>query len=343
MRTGGAEYGVGVVLRGPSEVTITSQAFTAPFSSWPPELGANNVNFPTAGRVAFTAFEPGELGFVATDIASGQLVLGGTVPGENGATFLDLPLPSSPLHFAARSGLGSYLIGTGFPTFVTAHLVDGFVAPASVMRLPDFGCADMLPAAAAVALTDADGFWLANAADLPFDNCIDPDIPGPALFVQLHRIQGGSAEPYAAVELDEPAVEIDVAASDGVVWLGVRTANSLTYDVYRDDLSTGPIASLSTEGVAGEHALATIGSSLAIARVVPTTSQPGGEFTLILVAPDGTTSELQGEFLPPFALGEPAIITSVDPPAVLTVYIEEGDVAVLSRADCIAPPDGRNR
>jgi hypothetical protein len=106
------------------------------------------VNFVTAGPYAISAGGSGEIGFVAGH-TDGHLVLGGFLPGENGSTFVDLPLPSSPVHFASRARGGRYLIGSGAPAVLRVDGVSGIVANPNVVNLGIYGCANPGVAAAA--------------------------------------------------------------------------------------------------------------------------------------------------------------------------------------------------
>lgn len=336
-RVDGTLFGVAARLEEGALDVIASQAVVDPFGSWPPELAASDVHFPTAERVAFTPFEPGQLGFVAEDTSSpmSELVLGGTLPGENGSTFVPLGVQAGgALHDAARSALGAYLVVTGFPSFVSAHLIERYAAPPEVIDLGSLGCAEVAPPASVSPLVGADGFWVLHASDEPFDDCLDPDLPGPALYANLRRVEEGTVGDHAFKQATDPFTELDVAGASDGAWVGVRVGDRREYSIYRDDFDA-PLAVLVPDLTPARHALAAMGSGLAVSELVSATAQPGGELRVRFVRPDGSSTFLESEQLPPFAVGEPALFASVDPPAMLVAYAIDDGTVLLARADCL--------
>ncbi len=326
----GVAYGLVDVPVGPF-TTLGSFAVTDPFGAWPPAIGTPNVNFPTGERYAFIAGEPGEIGFAAADAGGAALALGGFVPGENGSSFLTLPIATGPVLFAARSGLGAYLIGTGDPGALYVDHISSFSVGAEVTSLGSFGCGDSELMGAASALTNADAFWVASSSDQPFDDCIDPDLPGPALFAQVARVSSEGRTPLDATSTADVVTEIDVAATAASVWTGVGVEHD--YLLYADGVGAAPVAILSTELVTARHTIARLGEQVVVVQLVPADQQPGGELTLFVASADGQLLTLPWPTLPPFALSEPAVSTD-DDGRILVAFVTDQSTLVLARADC---------
>lgn len=334
VRTSAADFGVAYALTtSPQQpVTIGSFGVSAPLASWPPMVGAPNVNFPTPGPYALSAGEPGEIGFVAGD-SGGQLVLGGFAPGENGSTFVELPLPSSPVHFVARTLLGAYLIGSGGPTLLRVDWVSAMGANPIVAELGIHGCGSPGVRAAATAFTNADEYWITGSADVPFDDCADPDIPVTPVYGQLLRAAAPGVTPHSQIEYADAPTDVGVAATDDSVYIlhAVGTDAWLWYGGVDQILS----AELST-AVPARYDIASIGEQLALVELIGSDVQPGGELHLRIFDADGEIASLSSVALPPFARSEPAVFaTAEDGGKILVAYIDEDGVVVLARADCI--------
>lgn len=206
------------------DVTLLASARLTPFESWPPAVGTADAHFPigpTWTRFAVGPGEPGQLGFIAPD-ASG-MVLGRTEPGANGSTFVPWTTLTGDGKFLARSPDGSYLAGYGNASgLLWVDVISSFSPAPTVTPVPTLGCA--MPEVVGAAIpSPSGGFLVASTADQPFDECVDPDLPGPPLFVQLVELAPGRTSDLAFFEAGAPITRVELVPRTGGATLLYRT------------------------------------------------------------------------------------------------------------------------
>lgn len=306
-----------------------------PFQAWPPTLGGADVNFSTQWRFAVSQGEPTMFAFVASDSVS--LILGQALPGQNGSTLITSPGSPADMLALARNDLGNYgaVMGSSLMTgFTFADLSPDIAAiEAGVLGCADVGLADVAPAGAS--------FIAASASDQPFDDCIDPDIPGPPRYVQTYGFDAsGSFRLGDFLAFDDPVTELRLAARPGGAWLGVQTLGAGSFDVYavEEDLS---IAKVPTHFVSGRttarHALAAAGDTFALAEVVRTIAGPDSGL-IVAIEVDHALVSLSGDAIGAVPMGEPSIVASPDGRSLLVAWLDAASFApsvVIARADCL--------
>lgn len=319
---------------------VASVAIEAPFESWPPSVGAVDANFPTALPFAVGPGEPGRFAFAASDL-TGNHLLGQAEPGQNGSTLVDWPGGQAvPMRFVARSPSGGYAIGRGAgETGLYVDLLPGFAPAPRVTSIGMLGCAESVLAEAVP--SPKGGFIVANSADQPFDDCIDPDLPGPPVALQLHHVVDGNAEQRSAFVELSPVRELRLAEAPGGAWLGITREGSQIFAVHQVD-ADGYASEPLVEWV-GEldnddaHDLAAIEDELALA-VVRTESFDGSRSLVLAVrqgfAGFGMVSSQGLDIVP---TGAPTLGTQAGRTSLLVAFVDESQAQpaiALLRADC---------
>ncbi|MCA9624427.1 MAG: hypothetical protein KC731_35635 [Myxococcales bacterium] len=332
---------------GPTPTTLASLALDAAFSSWPPIVGAADVQFPSDEVVVTRGESSSVFGFLAVDPGSLALVLGQAEPGENGSTFVDLPIFPARIHAAARGTAGGYLAALGDVTHAEALLVAGFFVDAPTLPLGPLGCADEVLVAAVA--DPGGGHWLASATASSDVTCADPGPLGPRHHLHLFHATTAGLERLASLELPDPIDEIDLAPLEGGrVWLGAWQAEPNSMPRYLLRLASkaglsGVEVPLEEEHGIGppyplaRHALTTLGDQLVAVPLVGTDAQPGGDLDLYLIAPDGSHRYVQNLDLPPpaFPVGAPAVVADAARGVVLVSWLQQDVGLRLARLDCV--------
>lgn len=317
--------------------TIGSFPIHQPFQSWAPILGRADLNLPTPGPFAVTSGDPALFAFSAAD-GGGNLLLGQALPGQNGSSFVSFPTGAHGIHFLSRNG-GSYLTAQGVDSLVAVFGFSTLAPEVPPVPLGTLGCA--APARAASIPLGSD-FLVASAVDSPFDDCADPDLPGPPLFLQTHRVGlGRGAEPGSYVAFDAPIVEVALAPRPGGAWLGVRTANDSDFQIRTVDESTlaisEPLEHFVSIRTDTRHALVATGASFAVAALIPSDVLPGGDLVLA-VYQDGEFWAIDAGVLGVVPTGTPTLVASDDGRSLLTAFMDQGSGTTgvtLLRADCV--------
>jgi hypothetical protein len=203
------------------------------------------------------------------------------------------------------------------------------VAQPLINPLGTLGCADSFVVAAGAAVPNDDSFWLANSSDMPFDDCIDPDLPGPPTFANLWRVSPSRAEPVLNETTEAPIEEIDVAAAGTGIWMVLRDTGNNDVVVFFDEPESSRFV-LGTPSVDSANAIGAIGDRLAVVKLI---SDPrGGDVSVHLSTREGFSEVLASPITTPFARSQPAIL--VDGAIALVAYANDLGEIVLMRADC---------
>ncbi len=318
---------------------IASFAVEDPFGAWPPITGAPDANLPTALPFAVGEGEPGRFAYAASDSAGRQL-LGQAEPGQNGSTLVDWPGPVAPMRFLSRSPSGAYAIGRGAgDTGLYVDVVAAYGPNPQVGTVGMLGCAESVLAAAVP--SPKGGFLVANTADLAFDDCADPDLPGPPVVAQLHHLLDGKAEQRSAFSELSPVRELRLAPRPEGGWLGIAREGSQIFAVHpvdADGYASEPLVEWVGELDNDDtHDLAAIEEELALA-VVRTESFDGSRSLLLAVrqgfAGFGMASSQGLELVP---TGAPSLGTEAGRTSLLVAVVDgsraQPTIALL-RADC---------
>ncbi len=320
--------------------TVGSFPIHQPFQAWPPVLGMPDLNLPTPWPFAVTSGDPAFFAFSAAD-GGGNLVLGQALPGQNGSTVVAFPTGAQGIHFLSRN-VGRYLTSQGAETSIDLVGLPALSPDATPTEIGIVGCADR---AVATAIPLGGDFLVASAVDSPFDDCADPDLPGPPLYLQTHRVgvdTGATAGSY--VMFDDPIVEVSLAPRPGGAWLGVRTANDADFQIRTVDEGTlaisEPIVHFASVSTDARNTLVAAGASFAVAVIVPT---PTGSHLAIAVYQDGELWAIDAGGLGVIPTGAPTLVASDDGRSFLAGFMDEatGSTGVtLVRADCLDTPEG---
>lgn len=318
---------------------VASFAVEDPFGAWPPITGAPDANLPTALPFAVGEGDPGRFAYAASDVA-GNHMLGQAEPGQNGSTLVDWPASPAPMRFVSRSPTGAYAIGRGAgDTGLFVDLVPGFVPNPSITTVGMLGCASSVLAEAVP--SPKGGFIVANTADLAFDDCLDPDLPGPPVAAQLHHVLNGNAEQRSAFSELSPVRELRLAPRPEGAWLGIAREGSQIFAVHvvdADGYASEPLVEWVGElGNDDAHDIAAIEDELAIA-VVRTESFDGSRSLLLAVrqgfAGFGMVSSQGLDVLPS---GAPSLGAQLGRSSLLVAVVDASQVQptiALLRADC---------
>jgi hypothetical protein len=317
---------------------IASFAVREPFVSWPPSTGVVDATIMPLGRWAASEGElPGAFGFAAFQSTS-SLIVGTDEAGASGVSSIQYAAGGDSVHALARNQLGQYVVGAGGDGFLSLYGVEQLTSKLELQSLGVAGCAS--PRVLASATPSADSFLVASAVDTPFDDCLDPDLPGPATVAQVHRVDvSGAMVAGDYVQRDAALAELMITERPGGAWLGLRDEGSTNFGVYQVS-EAGTFAGPHYQDVAASertHALAAIGPTFALASLLPSDVQPGGELTLTVVmdfAPVSLTIEPAGSIFP---LRGPALATSTEARSLLVAFVESDQPTasmVVWRADC---------
>jgi hypothetical protein len=319
---------VGLAFQMANDPTLLSLAIDGAFDAWPPTLGAFFANHPQPARLALSPGVPGEIAYLTSGFDA-DLDLGSFEPGQNGSSFVDLPLAGVAM-FVARSPAGAFLagVGTSDAGFLRTAWVSGLPVQPLVTDLGGLGCADA-PVVAEVASTDGEMFWLANTSDVPHDDCIDPDLPGPPLFANLWAAEPGTLIPIASRAGAAPLDEIDLAANGQRRFIGMRDV-AFSYTLWRSD-DLDEVESLDEPQLDAQHDLALMDADLVLARLLPDGAVPGGEVSLHLFSASGRRSALRIEDANPTS--EPSLIIEGD--RALVAWADAVGSIWIARADCL--------
>jgi hypothetical protein len=230
------------------DATLLASALVDPWDDWPPTVSAVDANFPSAptwNRFPVSHAEGDSFAFAAPQ--GNAMALGLAEPGQNGSTFVDWPTPNEEAKTLARSNAGSYLVGRGPPTGLVVDLLPGFVPDPVPLVLGGFGCASPFVSASAVGVEDA-AFLVATTADLPNDDCADPDVPGAPRFVQVWRVSASGVAPGAWFEASAPVLEVALSGRIGGAWLSYRPEGSETLHIAEVDANGNLVAELGSFG-----------------------------------------------------------------------------------------------
>ncbi len=319
---------VGLAFQLSIDATLFSVAIDNAFDAWPPTTGAFDANYPFGPRFALSSGEPGEIAFTTTD--TGLLnVLGGFEPGQNGSSFIDLPFSGTAM-FLARSPTGAYLTGLGSSneSFLRTAWVSQRIAMPLVNEHGGIGCADA-PLAADVANTGGETFWVANSSDMPLDDCIDADIPGPAVFANLWQAEPSAILPVASMSTAAPLDEIDLAANDQRLWVGMRDA-SFAYTLWRFD-EVEEVELLQEPPLDAQHDIGLLGPDLIVARLVLSNGFSDGEVSLHLFGATGSRAVLRRTDVG--TTSEPSLLVRDD--QALLAWADNSGSLWVARAQCV--------
>lgn len=317
---------------------IGSFAVREPFISWPPSISAVDTTFSPLGRWAVSEGDlPGAFGFAGFEDPN-NLAVGTDDPATSGLSFIQYPAAGDSVHALTRNQFGQYIVGAGGEGFLSLHGVDELSTKAELQSLGVAGCAS--PRVLASATPSSDSFLVASAVDAPFDDCLDPDIPGPPNVAQVHRVDvAGAFVPGDYVQRGAAIAELMLSQRPGGAWLGLRDEGASTFEVYQvSDLGNFGDPSYQEVSVSERsHALATIGPTFAFASLLPSDMQPGGELLLTVVinsAPVSLAIEPAGSIFP---LRGPALAASTAARSLLVAFVESDQPTasmVVWRADC---------
>lgn len=309
---------------------LYSVPVTAAFDAWPPALGAVEVHFPLVAPVAVSSGAVGQVAFSTLDPMGGTTILGRFEPEQNGSSFVDLPFFDTPFALAGTPN-ERFVLAVGPESFMELYGVSTVVTPPLLQPIGSVGCADR-PLAAEV-VVDGDDFWIANTADLPHDDCLDPDVPEAPHSFSVWRSEGSTLTPTASGTLPEPLVDIDLAVANSVQWVGVQDVLG-RYSTYGYGPQGTGVALDLPPSSAATYDLGVMGSDALIARIVPNAAMPDEALHISLrsffdeVATLSAPPEAQGAASEPFLLveGDQALVAWAD--GFGTVW--------LGRVDCVA-------
>jgi len=338
IRVGGGR--LGLVFESPASdgTTLLASALVDPWDAWPPEVGPMDANFPLAPpwtRFATSVGEPDRFAFAA--YAQGAMVLGQATPGENGSSFIDWPAfdGNGDVKALARSTAGSYLVARGPESGLIVELLPGYVPDLAPFPVGTFGCA--VPFVVADAVPQGDGaFLLAHTSDLPFDDCLDPDLPGPPLVVQTWRVSSSGAQPGTFIEDIAPVFDLSLSDRGDGAFLTYRAEGDPTVHIFQLDELGMQVEDYSILGNASDrdHTIAWFDG---FAHATTTEAVPDGLAPVRLRVFDGSTVSSVETPLSS-AAGRPAIVHS---PAggSFVVAVAHGTAqnpsVALLRADCV--------
>jgi hypothetical protein len=333
------DFAVTFEAEGNGQPFLGSFAVREPFSSWPPVVSTYDASFPISGRSAVSESEPGLFGFAAFD-GGGSLALGYAAPGESGSTFVSLSIAGSRVHALARNALGQYLVGAGSDGFLSLYGVESLSPGSQPLPLGVSGCAS--PRVLASAAASAGAFLLASAVDAPFDDCLDPDVPGPATVAQIQRVDpAGAVVNGSYLQRDAALTELMIAPRTGGAWLGLRddgSGNFAVYEVSNDGVFDEPYYQAVSGSAEQTHALTAIGPTVAFASLLPSDVQPGGDFVLTVVIDFAPVSLMIEPFGSIFPLRGPTLAASSSGRSLLVAFVESDQPTpsvVVWRADCV--------
>lgn len=338
VRIGANDFAVAVESEGMGGRLVASFPVRDPFGTWPPQIAVADANFPSPGRFGIGESDTGFFGFSAAD-ESGNLILGQAEPGQNGSTLVAFPVGAQGIHFLSRNGLGQYLVGEGDAGFLRIYGFRAFSPDAEPFALGSFGCAT--PRVIASAVPVLGDFLVASAVDAPFEDCLDPDLPGPPVIAQVERLDTeGTGTQGDFLMRNAPIAELMLAPKEGGAWMGVRDEGSGTFEVY-DVSSDGrfgdPTLHYVSKQTVTAHALTAAGPTFAIAELLSANVQPGGDLILSIIVDFSTVSLRLEPFGSIFPDDVPSLAASDDGRSLLLAFsaIDEGIATVIVwRADC---------
>lgn len=343
VRTGAKEWAVVFESSDGGGELVASFAVDDAFGTWPPAIGSVDAHLPVGQRFAATRGDPGQIAFAVTDLA-GSTVLAQSPPGANGCTFVDWPGPVGPIGFAARSPVGSYLLGryaqAAGGTAMTIDLVSGFEPDPAVLELGALACSvDRVPAD--VAAAPGGGWFVASASQAPFDACAAAS--GPPRYVQIHRVEGAMVVDASASDDLGVLAEVLLASRTSGAWLGVHASGKNQLDVFPVSAS-GAIDFAQQWALVGEytesarHALVATPDTWAAAELIPNERIPGGSLRVHVVSNQTTVSVSHDGAVVPS--GVPTMVISDDADSFLVAFEDETGILPaigLRRADCVLP------
>ncbi len=335
--TGG--FAVTFEAEGNGQPFLGSFGISDPFAAWPPAASGYDANFPLAGRWAVSESGPDAFGFAALD-GVGNLALGYASPGENGSSFVALSMPGTDVHALARNALGQYAVAAGGEGFLSLYGIEALAPETQPLALGVAGCAT--PRVLASAAPSAGSFLVASAVDAPFDDCLDPDLPGLPTVAQIHLVDlAGNVSNGSYLQRDAALAELMLSPREGGAWLGLQDEGSATFGIYEvssegafDEPHLQEVGSLP----ARTHALTSMGPTVAFASLLPSDVQPGGELVLTVVVdfiPTSLAIQPAGSIFP---LRGPSLAASSDGRSLLVAFAESDQPTpsvVVWRADCV--------
>jgi len=310
---------------------LYSVPVTDAFDAWPPALGALEVHFPLVAPVAVSSGAVGEVAFSTLDPVGGTTIMGRLEPEQNGSSFVDLPLFVPPFALAGTSN-ERFVLAVGPESFMELYGVSTVVTPPLVQPIGSVGCADS-PLAAEV-VVDGDDFWIANTADQPHDDCLDPDVPEAPRSFSVWRSEGSALMPIVSRTLPEALVDIDLAVADSVQWVGAQDVLG-RYVVFGYGPDFSGIAMDELAPAAATYDLGVMRGDALVARVMPNGPPPEDTLRISLVSifDGGITLAAPPEAQD--AASGPSLLVEGD--QALVTWADGFGTVWLGRVDCIAP------
>lgn len=323
------------------EILLASTAITGWTVSWPPSVSplvaAHSHGLPWSGY-AYDRGPPGAFSLLWVD-TDAHLVLGIAEPGGAVDGTLSFPGALGAPRFVARNNGGRYLIGHGPPGALVVHHVPDFFPGVSATPLGVLGCADDRVVSDAVGVGD-DRFLVVSTNHAPFDDCLDPSLPGPPRVVQITRAGPLGIDQGSYFEEPGPVFDVQIAGRIGGAWMAYRAQGDAAFHIHRLDNLGYIDASYGVLGDAGySDAVIAWGDGFAHVMTHPGDAAVSPQVSFYVREGD-TIAELQGAVATPlFPRGRPSLVSSTDGRSFLITFEQggpdqDGSLALL-RADCV--------
>ena len=277
-------------------------------------------------------------GLPGTFIASGHRAEGATISTSSPGALLEYTsyeMFPGGTHGVARGPMGDLLVH-GSPYAVIASTLPVQPGPIETHTL---GCASSEVVADVVALDDG-SFLVASSNNDPFDDCLDPDIPGPATTLQVHRVEQGGLITGHFRTLATALERIQLAPDDGQgAWLLHRSIGDATLYIERLDAEGQTTYSFSTTGNA-IYGDAVDDWSTGFVHVNTWPGSPDNEtppFVWLSVnGPDFINQVTTLDFPQPISVMQrpPAVLTSPDQRSFLVAWSYAPSTIALLRGEC---------
>jgi hypothetical protein len=320
---------------------VTSLRVSGAFADgWAPTIGAADANFPTNEVFAVGEGEPGSFAFAVGQPGSQERVLAQAEPGQNGSQFVTYFSSDGGARALARDALGSYAVARG-DVSVFVDVLDAWTPDTFVRSYGGLGCADTAPLAGVVPTSDG-AFLVASTADQPFDDCSDPDLPGPPLAAHVYRLDGDAAIQGSAYSEPAPVRALALAPRQEGAWLLLARDGSPTVSLQALDdlgLAVGNPWTWTHSTASTSHDLARLRRGYALATTHDA-GQDAGQLLLTAVR-DGADftnfAMTSADELGVQAAGKPALLVDEERGRILVAVIDatssSGGVRLM-RADC---------
>jgi len=290
--------------------------------------------------VAVALGKPGFFAYAARDVRSRMGIFVGA-PDDEVVIQHVLPL-TGEAQFLERGQDGASLLGHGASGLLEISLVPDLPSVQQPQSVDATGCASSRILADAV--TQSDGSYLvASSNNDPFDDCVDPDIPGPPRFVQIARVDpDGSVSNGSFHELDTAIRRLQLVPRPGGALLLHRAQDDAVMHISEIDSAgfSTPVHESNGNAHYGD-AIASWRQGYAHVTTWPQTpDNDTDKFVSLDVQQASFYAQAFSNQQAPVQVEEvdPTLIVSSDERSFLVAWLWDEATVALMRADCAERP-----